>query len=196
MAKIKAIIQNLIESSAVKNLNKIIPFYKKTEIADMYSKRVACTKSSAIREILKVVGKPGVISFAGGLPDESLFPIQALKKATQDVIDEYKSSAFQYSLTEGFEPLRQFILDTFYQNTGLTIENVIITHGSQQGLDLVSKIFLDPDNRVGLSEPCYLGALQVFKANLARIHTVDTSRLVESEIERYNRLGSKFFSIF
>ena len=195
MAKIKALLQNFFDSSAVKNFNKIIPFTKRTEIGDLYSKRVANTKSSAIREILKVVGKPGFISFAGGLPDESLFPLQPLQRAAEKVIQEYKSAAFQYSLTEGFEPLRQFVVDTFYKGTSLTTENIIITHGSQQGLDLVSKIFIDPDNRVGLSEPCYLGALQVFKAGLARIHTVDTVNISETEIERYNRLGCKFFYI-
>ncbi len=199
MGRLKEIIHNFIRSDTIqninKNINKIVPFFRSENIEDYYSKRVKNTKSSAIREILKVVGRPGFISFAGGLPDETLFPVKQLKRSALKTIKNEKNSVFQYSQTEGFEQLRKFIINNFYKGKELTTDNVIITHGSQQGLDLISKVFIDPGNKVGLSEPCYLGATQVFNASMAKIITTKSGNIPFAEIDRLNKSQLKFFYV-
>ena len=112
--------------------------------------------SSAIREILKVTQQPHVISFAGGLPAPELFPLQEIQAATDSILSTQGREALQYSTTEGHLPLREWIAD----RAGTTADRVQITSGSQQGLDLVSRVLLDPGDVVLVEQPTYLGALQ------------------------------------
>lgn len=119
--------------------------------------------SSAIREILKVTERPEVISFAGGLPSPDTFPIQELKAATDRVFAQAPTAALQYGPTEGFMALREWIAQR-HSNSTLRIDpaNVLVTTGSQQGLDLLGKVLIDVGSRVLVETPTYLGALQAF----------------------------------
>nr|WP_207753537.1 PLP-dependent aminotransferase family protein [Sporosalibacterium faouarense] len=121
-------------------------------------------KASEIREILKLTENPEVISFAGGLPAPELFPVEKIKQASIEVLDELGTKALQYSTTEGYLPLREKIvkrMDKF--GIEADAENILITSGSQQGLDLTGKVFLDPGDVVLCESPSYLGALGAFK---------------------------------
>jgi 2-aminoadipate transaminase len=122
------------------------------------------TPRSFIREILKVTEDPKIISFAGGLPNPALFPVEALAEAARDVLTGDGMSALQYSTTEGYLPLREFIAQRYLKRTGLSIqpEQILITNGSQQCLDLVGKVFIDPKDPVAIERPGYLGAIQAF----------------------------------
>ncbi|HXX80466.1 MAG TPA: PLP-dependent aminotransferase family protein [Thermodesulfovibrionales bacterium] len=139
----------------------------------MYAERIGGLKSSAIRDILEVTSRPGMISFAGGLPAPELFPVEQIKEVSQRVLSEYGSSALQYSITEGLLSLRNWIAGEVSPDLGpVGSENIIITQGSQQGLDLVSKLFLDKGSTVFVENPSYLGALQsfqLFQANVIAI---------------------------
>lgn len=118
---------------------------------------------SFIREILKDALQPDAISFAGGLPNPDLFPTEALQNASQQAFATYGNQLLQYSESEGFFPLRQWIADR-YKKFGLKIDpnQVLITSGSQQGLDLLGKVFLNDNDAVIIEEPGYLGAIQAF----------------------------------
>jgi len=116
-------------------------------------------QASTIREILKLTQQPGFISFAGGLPAAELFPIQEMKEAARQVLETRGVQALQYSTTEGYLPLREWIAQRM-PNT--TAENVQMVSGSQQGLDLLGKVFIDPGSKVLVESPTYLGALSAF----------------------------------
>ncbi len=122
------------------------------------------TPRSFIREILKVTEDPNIISFGGGLPNPALFPVEALVEAAREVLAGDGMSALQYSTTEGYLPLREFIAKRYRKRTGLTIsaEHILITNGSQQCLDLVGKVLIDPNDPVAIERPGYLGAIQAF----------------------------------
>lgn len=152
-----------------------------------FARRIPKMGVSAIREILKVTERPDVISFAGGLPAPELFPVEALAEAHARVFAEEGASAMQYSTTEGFRPLREWIAERM-RSRGAEAQagRVLITHGSQQGIDLVAKAFLDPGDAVVVENPCYLAALQVFKGYEAEIIAVgsDDAGMRVEEIER------------
>ena len=158
-----------------------------------YSQTAHEMKSSAIREILKITERPDVISFAGGLPAPELFPDRNLLKACTKVLDEYGSKALQYSLTLGVLPLRKTIAERLIQKgcTALTEENICITSGSQQGLDLTGRVFLDKGSVVICESPTYLGAIQAFNAQNPQYVTVDMDNdgmmvdQVEEKIKKY-----------
>lgn len=122
------------------------------------SERARKLTSSAIREILKVTEQPDVISFAGGLPAPSTFPAERMREAADRVLRDAPAAALQYSATEGFLPLREWIAERHRVRTG----QVLITTGSQQALDLLGKVLIDPASRVLVETPTYLGALQSF----------------------------------
>jgi 2-aminoadipate transaminase len=119
--------------------------------------------TSAVREILKVAERPDILSFAGGLPAPELFPVEAVARAHQDVLAKDGAAALQYSTTEGFLPLREHI-SRLLAGRGLAAspERILVTNGSQQGIDLVGKVLLDPGDKVVVEDPSYLAALQVF----------------------------------
>ena len=118
---------------------------------------------SVIREILKVTEKPGIVSFAGGLPSPLTFPVEAMREATHKVLTEDGRSALQYAASEGYGPLREWVAQSLTQQ-GMTVgaDQVLITTGSQQGLDLVAKILIDAGCRILVETPTYLGALQAY----------------------------------
>ena len=115
---------------------------------------------SVIREILKVTEKPGVISFAGGLPSPKTFPVQAFAEACAKVLRDDGPAALQYAASEGYGPLREWVANSLPWN--IDPAQVLITTGSQQALDLVAKILIDKGSRVLVETPTYLGALQAF----------------------------------
>lgn len=129
------------------------------------ARRTLNLKASEIRELLKITERPEVISFAGGLPAPELFPIEAIKRVSQIVLDEMGGQALQYSTTEGYEPLRKWIADRMKRcGVHLDADNIQITNGSQQGLDLTGKLFLDEGDVVLCESPTYLAAISAFRA--------------------------------
>lgn len=130
---------------------------------DIFADRITDVPRSFIREILKVALDPDVISFAGGLPNRDLFPVQELTKATNEVFDIYGKDIFQYSNSEGYIKLREYIAENYKEKRlNVSPENVLITNGAQQGLDLLGKVLLNEGDGVVLEEPGYLGAIQAF----------------------------------
>ena len=133
-------------------------------------------KASAIREILKFTDMPDVISFAGGLPAPELFPVEDFAQAAAEVLAGEGSAALQYSVTEGYLPLRQWICDYLVRSNRIECapEEVLIISGSQQGLDLIGKTLLNPGDGVIIENPAYLGAVQAFDAYEAQYLNVAT----------------------
>lgn len=131
-----------------------------------YAKRMSSIKASEIREILKVTEQEDVISFAGGLPAPELFPIDEINEINQIVLKEAGTKALQYTTTEGYAPLREWIAKRMNDRlaTSFDKDNILITHGSQQGLDLSGKVFLDEGDLVLCESPTYLAAISAFKA--------------------------------
>jgi 2-aminoadipate transaminase len=163
-----------------------------------YSQRARETKSSAIRELLKVAEKADMISFAGGLPAPDLFPVDRLEEACDNVLRKHSAYALQYSPTEGCEVLREMIARHMARYGIRTkIENVLITSGSQQALDLIGKLLIDSGDRVLVEAPTYLGALQAFSLYGAQYLSVavDEDGLRTELLETNLRLGPKFMYI-
>ncbi|MFD1006981.1 aminotransferase-like domain-containing protein [Oceanisphaera ostreae] len=127
-----------------------------------FAQRFAKVEPSFIREILKVAMNPDVISFAGGLPNPAFFPNEALATASVKVLQNNGNSALQYSATEGFAPLREYIADRYFKQYGMKVSpnNILITNGSQQALDLLGKVLVDEGDKLIIEEPGYLGAIQ------------------------------------
>lgn len=136
-----------------------------------FSRRVSGLRSSAIRELLRVISRPGVISFAGGLPAPELFPTELLGLLSQELFRSREArEALQYGETDGVVQLRQRILARVPFAPGtFGLDGVLVTQGSQQGLDLAAKLFLDPDDEVLVESPAYVGALQPFRFFGARV---------------------------
>jgi len=132
-------------------------------------------QASAIREILKVTERPEVLSFAGGLPAPEAFPADAIARAHAEVLASDAGAALQYGPTEGFGPLRAWVAERMTRK-GLRAspEQVLITAGSQQGIDLVGKTLIDPGDTVLVESPSYLAALQCFSTYEARLEPVET----------------------
>lgn len=130
---------------------------------NLYANRMSKIPRSFVREILKVADEPDIISFAGGLPNPDTFPEKEFAESTSYVLENSGAEALQYSTTEGYEPLRKLVSERYSQN-GLSVdpENILITNGSQQGLDLVAKVFLNSNDTVLVEKPTYLAALQAF----------------------------------
>ncbi len=130
---------------------------------------------SVIREILKVTEKPGIISFAGGLPSPKTFPVEAMLEATQHVLTHDGRAALQYAASEGYGPLRDWVAaELGKQGLHTRADQVLITTGSQQGLDLVAKILIDAGSRILVETPTYLGALQAFTPMEPEVVSVDS----------------------
>ena len=144
------------------------------QMDNLFSDRIADVPRSFIREILKVAIDPSVISFAGGLPNRNLFPVEELRAAANQVFDNAGREALQYANSEGFIELREYISVRYREKQGLEIppDNILITNGSQQGLDLLGKTFLNQGDDVIIEEPGYLGAIQAFSIYRARFNPV------------------------
>jgi len=156
------------------------------------ARRMSCVQASAIREILKVAERPDVLSFAGGLPAPEAFPADALARAHADVLANDAAAALQYGPTEGFGPLRAWVAERMTRR-GLPAApgQVLITAGSQQGIDLAGKALIDPGDTVVVEAPSYLAALQSFSTYEARFETVETDEdgMSVSALERVLRAG-------
>lgn len=131
---------------------------------NIFADRISDVPRSFIREILKVAIDPSVTSFAGGLPNRDLFPVAELQAATEKVFRTAARESLQYSNSEGYLQLRQYIADRYRQRQNLSVstDNILITNGSQQGLDLLAKTLLNEGDDVIIEEPGYLGAIQAF----------------------------------
>lgn len=131
-----------------------------------FASRMSYIKASEIREILKVTEQEDVISFAGGLPAPELFPVDEINEVNQIVLKEAGTKALQYTTTEGYAPLREWISQRMNDRLGTSFDkdNILITHGSQQGLDLSGKVFLDNGDIVLCESPTYLAAISAFKS--------------------------------
>lgn len=127
------------------------------------ARRAARMNPSILREILKVTDRPGILSLAGGLPSPDSFPVEAMRAASERVLRDTPREALQYAASEGFGPLREWVA-AHLRDQGLTVDadQVLITTGSQQGLDLVAKVLVDSGAPVAVETPTYLGALQAF----------------------------------
>ena len=151
-----------------------------------FADRLNNVETSAIRELFKLLGKPGIISFAGGFPDSAMFDVEGIREATNKALDEEPGGALQYGATEGYQPLREQ-LSTFMKSKGaldVAPEQLIVTTGSQQALDLLGKTMISPGDRVIVEGPTFLATIQCFRWYGAHLisapvdaHGVDTDRL-------------------
>jgi 2-aminoadipate transaminase len=163
------------------------------------SARAREMKSSAIREILKITERPDIISFAGGLPAPELFPIEALKEACIKVLDTHGPKSLQYSLTMGVLPLREILADRLSKKgLPVTIDNLFITAGSQQGLDLIAKVFLNEGDALMCENPTYLGAIQAFNVMRPKYITVEMDQegmIVDQAEEKIKKHHPRFIYV-
>lgn len=159
-----------------------------------FSQRVSRMKSSRIRDLLKIVGNKDIISFSGGFPAPSVFPIDAFQKAAKTALKERGIQALQYGATDGYQPLREWIAENNPVNLKVSPEHVIITSGSQQALDLLGKIFINPGDHVLVESPTYLGALQAWGTYGAEYISVpiDENGLIPEKMEEALRYNPKF----
>ncbi|MFH2202586.1 MAG: PLP-dependent aminotransferase family protein [Elusimicrobiota bacterium] len=144
-------------------------------------------KGSAIRELLKLTQNPEIISFAGGLPSPDSFPVEAIADISQQVLKENPKAALQYSPTEGIQELREEIVKLMRRkNFNVSVENVMVTASSQQALDLVGRVFIDPTDPILVELPTYIGGLQAFSAYGARFVGVnsDDYGMIVSDLHR------------
>lgn len=130
-----------------------------------FAERLNHVETSAIRELFKLLGKPGIISFAGGFPDSAMFDVQGIQEASSAALSQDPGAALQYGATEGFGPLREQLAH-FMQNKGardVTADQLIVTTGSQQGLDLIGKTMISPGDKVIVEGPTFLATIQCFR---------------------------------
>lgn len=163
-----------------------------------YAQRTQRMGSSAIRELLKLTEQPEIISFAGGLPGPDVFPIEEVAQACERLLSESGAQALQYGATEGFQPLREMIARhaTRY-GLEITEENVLITSGSQQALDLLGRIFINRGDHILVENPTYLGAIQAWNAVGAEFVPVsmDSDGMKTDAMEDAMRTGPKFIYV-
>lgn len=160
-----------------------------------YAQRTQRMGSSAIRELLKLTEKPDIISFGGGMPAPDVFPVEDFADACQRVLHDMGAQALQYGTTEGYLPLREMIArHTRRYGINVTTDNILITSGSQQALDLLGKIFINRGDHILVESPTYMGALQAWSAYGAEYVAVpaDENGMVTEALEEKLRSGVKF----
>lgn len=144
---------------------------------ELFSQRGRRITSSAIRELLKVTEQPDFISFAGGFPAPELFPVKEVNEAINSIMATRGAQALQYSATEGYRPLREWVAESMREvGVPAQVENVLITTGSQQALDLLGKVLIDRDDPVAVETPTYLAALQAMRVYGASFLGVPTDK--------------------
>lgn len=167
----------------------------KTLWTERYAQRTGRIRSSIVRELLKLTEKPEIISFAGGLPAPEVFPVKEFQNACQKVLAELGAKALQYGATEGYTPLREMIA-RHTRRYGIKVgpDNILITSGSQQALDLIGKVFINPGDHVLVESPTYLGALQAWNAYQTEYVTVplDDDGMITDQLEAAMRSSPKF----
>lgn len=153
-----------------------------------FAERMNYLKASEIRELLKLADQPDIISFAGGMPAPELFPIEGLKKAAMKVLEEDGKGALQYGPTEGYIPLKNIIANERMKPAGVNADQkeILITNGSQQGLDFSGRIFLNKDDVVICESPSYLGAINAFRAYMPKFVEIsmDDDGMIIEELEK------------
>ncbi|MBO4764006.1 MAG: PLP-dependent aminotransferase family protein, partial [Candidatus Methanomethylophilaceae archaeon] len=162
-----------------------------------FSQRASGTMESFIMSLVDVASRPGMISFATGLPDNSLFDVDGVAKAAAEVLREAGGAALQYDSATGFVPLRMRIADRCRKELGFSVgyENVILTNGSQECFDLLARMFLEPGDRMVVENPGYLGAIQSFSAYGPEIIGADVGPegVDTGQLEAAVASGSKLF---
>lgn len=163
--------------------------------SERFAQRMHGMRRSEVRELLKLTERPGVISFAGGLPAPELFPVQRCEEACHTVLREHGAAALQYSTTEGYRPLREMIArHTRRYGVKVGPDNILITASSQQALDLIGRVFLNPGDHVVVERPTYLGALQAWNLSQAQYISIpmDDEGMRIDGLEAALRAGPKF----
>jgi len=166
------------------DLNRDVP---KLDWTPHLASRTAGMKSSAIRELLKFTQQPDIISMAGGMPAPELFPLREIEEACRHIIRTQGAQAMQYGPTEGYRPLKEYLATTMHKyGVPAVPNNILLTNGSQQALDLIGKVFIDPGDYVLTGGPTYLGAIQAWNAYEARYRTIrlDDDGMVVDEVEQ------------
>jgi len=157
-----------------------------------FSERMNSLKSSAIRDLLHYATLPGMIYLAGGLPAPESFPVEVFRQACNTVLDEVGAQALQYGTTEGYKPLRQCLAERMRNLKGIACgsDNILLTSGSQQALEMIGKLFIDYGDIVVVESPSYLGAIQAFDLYAPRYVTVpmDEEGIILEELERILRI--------
>ena len=146
-----------------------------------FADRLNNVETSAIRELFKLLGKPGIISFAGGFPDSAMFDVEGIREAANLALTEEPGAALQYGATEGYQPLRQQ-LAAFMQSKGtadIAPDQLIVTTGSQQALDLLGKTMISPGDKVIVEGPTFLATIQCFRLYGAEINMADATRIAK-----------------
>lgn len=170
-----------------------------SDLNQVFNRHISSQKKSAIREVLKLTQRPEIISFAGGLPSPESFPVQHLKKIVCELFDsEDAVKALQYGTTEGDQELREILVER-YRKEGLKIklENLIITTASQQALDLLPKIFIDPGDKIICGLPSYLGGISAFGFYGAKMEGIELDKygmradLLEKKLQKMKAFGEK-----
>jgi 2-aminoadipate transaminase len=165
----------------------------------LLSQRTQNMRGNAIRDILKVVSQPGMISLAGGIPAPQSFPLEQMYTINDNVLNKYGSVALQYDFTEGFTPLRHALVD-FVEKKGIhaTFDDITVYNGSQSVLDTIGKILITPGDLVALESPSYLGAISAFNAyepQYIAIETDDDGIIPESLEQVLSQHSIKFIYI-
>ena len=163
------------------------------KVSSILSERTAGMGCNAIREILKVVSRPGMVSLAGGIPAPESFPMDLMPGLTDAVLTKYGPSAFQYDPTEGFEPLRE-TLSGYLTTKGVEVspDGILVTSGSQSALDLLGMVLISKGDRVALEAPTYVGALQAFRPYQPEFVTLESDEdgVIPESLETVLRSGS------
>ena len=153
-----------------------------------FADRLNNVETSAIRELFKLLGKPGIISFAGGFPDSAMFDVEGIRAASNAALDEEPGASLQYGATEGYNPLREQLAAfmTSKGATALTSDNLIVTTGSQQGLDLLGKTLISPGDKVIVEGPTFLATIQCFRLYGAELISapIDENGVKTEELEK------------
>ena len=157
-----------------------------SEITMQFASRLDNVETSAIRELFKLLGTPGIISFAGGFPDSAMFDVEGLKEASAKALNEEAGGALQYGATEGYEPLRTQ-LSAFMRTKGVDVDpaGLIVTTGSQQALDLLGKTMISPGDKVIVEGPTFLATIQCFRLYGAQLISapIDAHGVKTEELE-------------
>ena len=152
-----------------------------------FATRLSNVETSAIRELFKLLGKPGIISFAGGFPDSALFDVEGIRQAADLALTKNPAAVLQYGATEGYNPLREQ-LAVYMKAKGATVkpEELIVTTGSQQGLDLIGKTMISPGDKVIVEAPTFLATIQCFRLYGADLigAPIDAHGVKVDELER------------
>jgi DNA-binding transcriptional MocR family regulator len=160
---------------------------QKVSLTMQFASRLDNVETSAIRELFKLLGTPGIISFAGGFPDSAMFDVEGLREASQKALTEEPGGALQYGATEGYEPLRTQ-LSAFMKTKGVDVDpsGLIVTTGSQQALDLLGKTMISPGDKVIVEGPTFLATIQCFRLYGAQLISapIDENGVKTDELEK------------